>query len=224
MDSLGDDSTEEPSSERKGFRCYMFCKTPPVQSDAVPTTSQQIPPILGKTSPTDSLQSIRSSSTVSNGSDLDPDESIVDLKNGITVEDISGNDPVTTAHIEVMLPDKYEEAGVESEILVEERSRSEQNSHSPKDDIVEGFRDLCSGGFGISREQTGRNRCNRRMGTDSSKRSHSQSVGTDEDRFIDEEALSAHGIARSARRLRRRTRRVRRVSTTTEQPIDVFKI
>jgi len=128
-----------------------------------------------------------------------------------TVEEVVDDPMCSDSNIEVVRPDHYEEADSEVE-------NDEHTSGPAKDDetkrsagIIHGLRNLhCDGDDIDSQEERERiyMRKKKRWSAGVFKRSHSQSIGstTDIDVDVDEEALDAQDVARSARRLRRRVR------------------
>ncbi|TKA70020.1 hypothetical protein B0A49_06765 [Cryomyces minteri] len=118
---------------------------------------------------------------------------------GIVIEEVLEGDPSLDGDIEVLRPDRYEEADSDSE-------NNEDDNGGSDAELVRGLRRLHCESGGVSGVDVGRSpRSRNKRWSAGLKRTHAQSVSSNAD-VGDAEDLDAHDAESSARRMRRRVR------------------
>lgn len=124
------------------------------------------------------------------------------------MEELQDGDSGIADGTEITRPDEYEEHNSDKSESAVERKRLQRQRRRTERNLIHDFQDLCVESPQEATERGHDRLRGNRMSGGIVKRSHSQSVGHDEDfrDSEDPEALDGHDIGGSARRLRRRVR------------------
>ncbi|KAI9801672.1 MAG: hypothetical protein M1833_002354 [Piccolia ochrophora] len=186
---------------------YPPCQTPPIDSKINPQAPQFC---TARLAPPQGLSS-RSSTPSSVDSEGNGSSKVSELAEDgdLLVEEVTGSDLGDDNEIEIVQPDHYEEPTTAWNACTtsKDSNPSRDDTLERETNLVSGLQGMCSDEFADG-NQEGRRRWRRtqRWSGGIIKRSHSQSIGTDNEDDTDGAALEGNGIPQSPRRLRRRVR------------------
>lgn len=125
----------------------------------------------------------------------------------ITVRELRDGDPELSGHAETIRPDDYEEPASDSADGASQNASTSACASEIEGDILETLQSLrMEASEHPERESNESGDRNHRWSAGNVKRSHSQSVGSDDGKVYDPDEVDGHGVGSSSRRLRRRMR------------------